>query len=331
MPAHRSLTRIVLAGLFAAAGSLALGCGGEDPLAPAEAADPLAPTAEVAPAPAGAELTALTGKRIAFISYRYNNWPNVYTMDPAGTNVTRVTGWSTYVRSPAWSPDNQRIAMGRERLDATNTPHEDIYVMNADGSNKHWARSAPSSFPISFPSWSPDGKNLVVTVYVGGGWFIAKLTLATGALDFVSLAAGGPVGSEPSYDPTGKKIVYLGKNGMSIERINADGSGLTTILSSATSHFGSPRYSPDGTRILFSKTVNQDTEIFVKNANGTVQRLTTSPGDDGQATWSSDGSKIVFSSHRSGQDQLWTMSSTGGAATRITHSSNLDVDPVYMH
>jgi TolB protein len=191
------------------------GCGGENPLGPGEAAEPAVPATELAPA--GGDLAALTGTRIAFVSYRYNNWPNLYTMDPAGNGVTRLTAWTGYSGAPAWSYDNKRIAMLRERLDATNTYHADIYLMNSDGSNKHWARSAPSSYPIGDPSWSPDGTHLLVTVTVSGGTYLARLTLATGALDFVSLPAGGPAGKQPSYDPTGKKIIYVGA-GHSIER-----------------------------------------------------------------------------------------------------------------
>jgi Tol biopolymer transport system component len=336
MLAHRPLLRMLFAGLLAPAMALTVGaCGGDQPLAP-EAIEPEAPTA-AAPAPDATaavpgDLAALTTQRIAFISYRYNDWPNLYTMDPSGGTLVRLTSWAGYAGSPAWSYDNKRIAMMRERLDATNTYHQDIYLMNADGSNKHWARSAPSSYAISNPSWSPDGTHLLVTVTISGGVYLARLTLATGALDFVSLSAGGPAGTQASYDPTGTKIIYVGPNdGATIERINADGTGHKVLFSNSSAHFNAPRYSPDGTRILFSKSVNNDMEVFVKNADGTVKRLTTSPGPDGEASWSPDGSRIAFSSGRSGNGDIYTMPSNGGSATRITSHSNIDWTPVFTH
>jgi Tol biopolymer transport system component len=336
MLAHRPLLRMLFTGLLAPAMALTAGaCGADQPLAPEatelEAPTGAAPTAD-ATATVPGDLAALTTQRIAFISYRYNNWPNLYTMDPSGGNLVRLTSWAGYAGSPAWSYDNKRIAMMRERLDATNTYHADIYLMNADGSNKHWARSTPSSYAITYPSWSPDGTHLLVTVTISGGVYLARLTLATGALDFVSLSAGGPAGTQASYNPTGTKIIYVGPNdGGSIERINADGTGHKIIFSNASAHFDAPRYSPDGTRILFSKLVNNDVEVFARNADGTVKRLTTSPGPDGNASWSPDGSRIAFSSGRSGGGDIYTMPSNGGSATRVTSHSNIDWTPVFTH
>src|SRR5262249_48934627 len=43
----------------------------------------------------------------------------------------------------------------------------DIYLMNADGTNKHWALPTAPLYPLSAPSWSPDGKSLLVQVWLG--------------------------------------------------------------------------------------------------------------------------------------------------------------------
>jgi Tol biopolymer transport system component len=77
-------------------------------------------------------------------------------------------------------------------------------------------------------------------------------------------------------------------------------------------------------------TVSGDLELFVKNADGTVKRLTTSKWFDADPTWSPDGSRIVFASARAGGSQLWSMSSNGGTATRLTNS-NEDKLPAYSH
>jgi len=70
----------------------------------------------------------------------------------------------------------------------------------------------------------------------------------------------------------------------------------------------------------------------VKNlVDGTVKRLTTSTGADMWPSWSPDGAKIAFASFRSGKWQIWTMSSTGGSPTRITHTANTEQMPVFSH
>jgi len=123
----------------------------------------------------------------------------------------------------------------------------------------------------------------------------------------------------------------VGKDGRSIERINVDGTGRTTLFSSATVQYGAARYSPDGKRLAFSKTVSGDYELFVKNADGTVKRLTTSKYYDMDPTWSPDGSRIAFTSARTGNGQVWSIGSNGGTATRLTHTADLDIMPAWSH
>jgi Tol biopolymer transport system component len=335
MPARHPLYRMLTVGQIAPIAALVLaGCGAQDPVSPAETGAPvdMASETDVAPASTG-DLAALVTTRIVFTSYRYKDVPNIFTMDASGSNVTRLTSWTEYSISPVFSYDNKKIAFQHDRLDATTGRHAEIFIMNADGSNKHWARPAISDFSMSDPAWAPDGTNLLVSVSAPG-WnatYIARLTLATGVLEFLSLPAGGPVGSEASYDPTGKKVMYVGPTGRSIERMNADGTGHVTVMSSATEQFSTPRYSPDGKRILFGRSVGGNEEVFVKNADGSVKRLTNSPGVDESASWSADGNRITFTSERSGEAEIWTMSSNGGAATRVTHSSFIDTTPAYSH
>ena len=336
MLAHRPLLRMLLAGLLAPAMALTAGaCGGDQPLAPEttelESPTGAAPAAGATAAVPG-DLAALTTQRIAFISYRYNNWPNLYTMDPSGGNVVRLTSWTGYAGSPAWSYDNKRIAIMRERLDATNTYHQDIYLMNADGSNQHWARSTPSSYALSYPSWSPDGTHLLVTVTISGGVYLARLTLATGSLDFVSLT--------PAARPVRRRrmIPRARRSSTSARTTAGASSGSTPTARDTRSSSRTPALTSTprdirrtGRRILFTKLVNHDPEIFVKNADGTLKRLTTSPGADGYASWSADGSRITFSSDRSGNGDIYTMPSNGGSATRITSHSSIDWTPVFTH
>ncbi|HUQ14932.1 MAG TPA: hypothetical protein VM094_02670 [Gemmatimonadales bacterium] len=126
------LRRSVVPRLLALAVPLALGAcdGGENPLAPA--ADPVAPgDSPLAPAAESVApdyaVTATTAPRLAFASYRNGN-QDIYKMDPQGYHVTRLTTASDYEMSPAWSWDNQRIALVRPRKDASNVTHSDIYL-----------------------------------------------------------------------------------------------------------------------------------------------------------------------------------------------------------
>jgi hypothetical protein len=240
-------SRSMLPWLIALFASMALGAcdGGDSPLAPADT--PPAPAEETLvpdDQPAVPELAlATTTQRILFSSSRKGGF-DIFKMDPQGYNVVRLTSFTDYEIEPAWSYDNKRIAMVRPRLDASNIAHSDIYLMNADGTNKHWARSAPSSFDTRYPSWSPDGTRLVVTVMLGGKPYPATLKLSTGEMGLVTLGSQFVQGNYSSYDPTGTKIVYIGASGNTVEMINPDADVGYLYVSSATG-MSSPRVSPN--------------------------------------------------------------------------------------
>jgi Tol biopolymer transport system component len=322
------LFRSIFPRLVVAAGVIAVNAcdGADNPLGPTASDDPLGSAGESA-APVN-PLAAVTAPRIAFTSYRYNDHPNLYLMDAQGNNIVRLTGWTSDAGSPAWSSDHKHVALVRARLDATNTRHEDIYLIDADGSHKHWARSSPSSFNITDPSWSPDGSRLVVTVVLQGKPYLATLDLATGNTAFVWGDGNLVEGREPSYDATGERIVYVGNGGKSVNWIY---NGWVYGAVGSQTIVASPSLSPDGKKILYTGLVNNtNPEIFVYTPSiSSTKRLTYSAGSDGEATWSPDGSKIAFVSHRSGQFQIWTMSATGGTATRITHTSSIETSPAW--
>jgi TolB protein len=333
-------SRYALLALLAGAAA----CGNDqDPMAP-DAADPAAaaPAAPATAVPAAPELlTAGTGPRILFSSARTGGI-DIYRMAPDGTGVVRVTSFSGPEISPAWSWDNGRIAMVRQRLDASSEVRRDIYLMNADGTGKKWARAA-ASYDITDPSWSKDGTRLVVSVWLGasrgtiGTPYLAIMTVANGNMSFVNAALGGPIGYTPSFDPTGKKIVYSGEKAATLELINADGTGHKAIFDPLGRGFPAgnlafPVFSPDGKRVAYAQSIAGNWDIYVLTlADGTIKRLTTNTASDTHPTWSADGTRIAFTSNRSGKFQVWMVPSNGGTQVRITHTSVTEESPAWSH
>src|SRR6266849_3791980 len=88
------------------------------------------------------------GSKIAFGSTRDSN-PEIYVMDPNGSNIVRLTNDSAQDAQPAWSPDGTKIAFQSDR-----ETDFAVWVMNADGSNP--IRLTDPSTPAGAPSWSPD-------------------------------------------------------------------------------------------------------------------------------------------------------------------------------
>lgn len=310
-------------------------CNGDDsPLAPQDAA-PASPADDAgqveAAAPAQAAL--ITTDRIAFISLRLGSYWSAYKMDPAGNNVVRLTKVATDVFQPAWSYDNKRLAVIRTRYDGNGAVNDDIWLVNADGTNGHWLRNTMSPWPLADPSWAPDGTNLLVSLYWVNTWYLAKVEVASGTITLLHPVGGGIMGRMPSYDKAGKRIAYVGAGGLTVDQVFADGSGHKTLYKADKGKVDVPRFSPDGGRIVFQKgPFGGNTDVFVKNlGTGVVTRLTTSLAADGHATWSPDGTRLAFTSSRTGPDQVYTMTATGGSQTRITHSTVGEGWPVWTH
>ena len=113
------------------------------------------------------------GKHIVFTSMR-NGDLDIYTMDADGSNVKQLTTELGYDGGPFWSYDGKKIVY---RAEHPKTPAEikdykdllaqglirpgnlEIWVMNADGSNKHQVtHNGAANFA---PYWFPDGKRII--------------------------------------------------------------------------------------------------------------------------------------------------------------------------
>ena len=327
----RTRPLLALAGLAALA-ALAACEGGDSALSPA--GDPPAGSVEnpiVDPADttevSNQSLASLTSPRIAFSSNLTGNG-DIYLMDSYGKQLKRLTTFSSYEASPAWSRDNKRIAMVRPRKDASNVTHTDIYIINADGTNGHWWRSTPSPYNLNDPSWSPDGSNILVTVAANGTWFVAYLNLPGHYIGFFTDETAHVVmGKEPSFNPTGDQIVYASSNRNTLQVMAATGYQHKTLLYNPQSSISRPVFSPDGKRIALSMTDTDGyLQIFVRNADASLKRLTTTTNANMWPSWSPDGSKLVFRR----ANQVWIMSATGGSQTKL-HVASYDVSPAFSH
>ncbi len=126
-------------------------------------------------------------------------------------------------------------------------------------------------------------------------------------------------------------IYYVNNRGGSKEiwQMDYDGANekqLTHLGSIALS----PHVSPDGSRVAFSGVTKEGWQILMYSFD--LNRLVSFPhfpGDNYSPAWSSDGQNIAFSSSRTGNTEIYTVTSSGGNLRRLTENRAPDVSPTW--
>jgi Tol biopolymer transport system component len=272
--------------------------------------------------------------RIAFVSTRSgNDNTQLYTMNPDGRGVARLSNSLDSDVDPAWSPGREQIAFASTRGGS----FQRIYTMNADGSGIRQLTN--NGGPDKSPAWSPDGSKIAFThveMHHSGmehAFFSTDIYLInTNGSDLVRLTRTGHE-SSAAWSPDGSKIAFEStRDGNSeIYLMGADGSGITRLTHRAANDYD-PAWSPDGTKIAFDSDPPGccgNFDIYLMNADGSaLTQLTRDVHDDSGPTWSPDGRKIVFDSDRSGRTEIYLMNSNGRGVIRLTDAAE-DFSPAW--
>ncbi len=236
--------------------------------------------------------------RIAFASTRDGD-PEIYTVRPDGTGLTRLTFSAGNDTAPSWSPDGQRIAFLSSR-----GGDDQIFVMNADGSNVVALTTGSADGP---PSWSAEGQLIVYPKFINGSVNTWTVGANVGGPPEQSLLEANGWEWFPNYSPDGTKLVlttdwnfYDGVYDIWVG--NANGLGFSAITNDILDQidFINAKWSPDGTKFacLRSHTLGIDqfeVDLVVMNVDGTgVTSIAPVADRFGHVTWSPDGTMVSY-------------------------------------
>lgn len=199
---------------------------------------------------------------------------DIYTVNPDGSGLARLTNYGVYTAEGTLSPDGQTIA-----FTSLKDGDLDIYTMRIDGTNVKRLTTAPGY--DGGPFWSHDGKQIVYR-----SWHPTDTAL-TNYRDLLRQRLVRP-------------------NRMEIWVMNADGSNQHQITNLGGANFA-PFFTPDDKRIIFSSNYrnprSRNFELMLVDVDGkNVEAVTNHPEFDGFPMFSPDGRKLVWASGRSSKE-----------------------------
>lgn len=274
--------------------------------------------------PAPAAFRGTPGK-IAFSSE-----DDLWSVNPDGTDLRRLTTSPEDDAQAAYSPDGTRIAY--RRRPAAGQPYQ-VYVMRSDGTDVR--RLSQSTVNESQPGWSPDGARIAFRRGPVGDpnadvWVMG----ADGANPRALITSPGADERYPVFSPDGTKLAFTSSRDGQYEVYVSAADGTGAVRTTNDPNYDSaPAWSPDGSRLAFERATTIDAEatkdVWVMRSDGTAQtRLTATDGVDEGPSFSADGARIAFTSARDGDQEIYVMAADGAGPARVlTRPGTLEESP----
>jgi len=264
--------------------------------------------------------------RLLFHSNRTGNY-DIYVLDLETGAITPLTNSPQNEVEPAFSPDGTRIAFARARTDPRG---QDLYVMNADGSDQHQIAYMEDGFAMT-PDWSPDGEQ--IAFYATKDSHFHLFVVSPDGGDVMELPGSDLNDMMPDWSPDGDRLAFTSdRNGHAdLYVMSVDGSNLRWLTNSMPDEWR-PRWSPDGRHIVFQANYTGHWEIYIINVEtGEIEQLTDGRSESVMPCWDDSGRFIYYAHEEQDGYNLYVIDLELGTSWQLTQSPGVnDRYPVWI-
>ena len=205
---------------------------------------------------------------------------DLYLLPIEGGRARAVTRGMAYDTQPRFSPDGRRIAFVSDREGPTA-----VWTIGLDGKNARKVGSGDGRTDYASPSWSPDGRHIVVSktswglrtfelwaYHVDGGTGVQITRAAPGGPSTPNEQRHNALG--PVYSPDGRYLYFSGKYGgfgynlslpqwQIVRRDLRD--NIDDVITAAQGSAMRPLLSPDGGTLVYGTRHEQQTGLRVRD------------------------------------------------------------------
>jgi TolB protein len=210
-----------------------------------------------------------TGKQIAFYGkYDKRKTWSIHTANIDGTNMRRLTNLkNVWDYGPAFSPDGKVIAFGREYRDKNGDIQEEIWQMNADGTEQRQIEGLEGGAP----EFMSDGRLLFHSKGRFSRTVATQISIANiDGSNVIQLTNDESNNMSPKISPDGSQIAYLSNRdgNQEVYVMSIDGSKQKRLTKNSITEYG-PAWSADGSKVFFSsQNVHGFYDLYKVNKDG---------------------------------------------------------------
>ena len=236
-------------------------------------------------------------------SWDYDNFYDIFEQDLATGEYRNLTNTKGYDAEGSWSPDGKLIAFASNRsaFETSLTPEQqelferdpawanEIYVMNADGTNVRRLTNSPGY--DGGPFFSPDGSRICFRRFSENGATAEIMTMAIDGSDVKKLTNLGVMSWAPFYHPSGQYLIFTtnlhGFANFECYIVDTEGQKDPVRITHTPGFDGLPVFTPDGKQLSWTtnRTTNSQSQIFIAewNHQQALKLLGLAPDNGGTA------------------------------------------------
>ena len=218
-------------------------------------------------------------------AWDYDDHFELYEFDRNSGKTRNLTKTKGYDAEASWSPDGRLIAFtsNRQAYERKLSDEErknfeidaaylnEIYIMNADGSNVRRLTSTPGY--DGGPFFSPDGSRICWRRFTPNGAMAEIWTMNVDGSDAKQLTRIGAMSWAPFYHPSGEYLIFTtnrhGFSNFELYLIDAEAKSQPVRVSFTKGFDGLPVFTPDGKKLAWTtnRTASKRSQIFIGDWN----------------------------------------------------------------